>query len=74
MANVPSKSLLSVRGTGGRVSSKKYVLRGRLKKKRSFSRNFACAAERKYCAGVLNQLRGRARAQLRGNVDIRPPT
>ena len=29
-----------------------------------------CAAERKYCAGVLGQLRGRAAAQLGGNVDL----
>ena len=28
-----------------------------------------CAAERKYCAGVLRELRGRAAAQLRGNVE-----
>ena len=28
-----------------------------------------CAAERKYCAGILGQLRGRAAAQLRGNSD-----
>jgi len=27
-----------------------------------------CAAEGKYCAGVLGQLRGRAAAQLRGNI------
>jgi len=25
-------------------------------------------AERKYCAGVIRQLRGRAAAQLRGNI------
>jgi len=30
-----------------------------------------CAAERKYCAGVLGQLRGRAAAQLRGNIDLK---
>ena len=28
-----------------------------------------CAAERMQCAGVLRLLRGRAAAQLRGNVD-----
>jgi len=33
-----------------------------------------CAAERKYCAGVLGQLRGRAAAQLRGNIDQAPKT
>jgi len=27
-----------------------------------------CAAEPKYCAGVLGQLGGRATAQLRGNI------
>jgi len=31
-----------------------------------------CAAERKYCAGVLGQLRGRAAAQLRGNIVCDP--
>jgi len=29
-----------------------------------------CAAERKYCAGVLGQLRSRAAAQLRGNIGL----
>jgi len=28
-----------------------------------------CSAEQKYCAGVLGQLRGRATARLRGNID-----
>jgi len=70
-SNVPSKSLLSVRGMEGRVNSN---LNGgacvRLKARIQFvlSILMQCAAERKYCAGVLGQLRGRAAAHLRGNI------
>ena len=68
-SNVPSKSSHSVRGMEGRLSSKK---KGSARKIEStylvvlLSILKQCAAERKYCAGVLRQLRG---AQLRGNVD-----
>ena len=72
VVNVPSKSLLSVRGMEGRVSSN---LKGgscfRLKARIYFvlSTLMQCAAEQKYCSGVLGQLRGRATARLRGNID-----
>ena len=66
-----SKSLLSERGMEGRVSSN---LKGgscfRLKACIYFvlSTLMQCAAEPKYCAGVLGQLRGRATAHFRGNI------
>ena len=68
--NVPSKSLLSVRGMKGSVSSDKSYAR-KIKSTYLFvllSILMLCAEKRKYCAGVLGQLRGRAAAQLRGNV------
>ena len=68
--NVPSKNLLSVCGMEDRVSSKKRSAR---KIKSTYLVVFLsiliqCAAELKNCVEILRQLRGRAAAQLRGNV------
>ena len=62
-----------MRGMEGRVSYKKRSSRKIRKNKKAHNilqneHNMQCAAEQKYCAGVLGRLRDRAAAQLRGNV------
>ena len=69
-SNIPSKSLLGMRGMDGCVSSKKRSAR----KIESMylvvllSILMQHVAERKYCMGVFGQLHGHAATQLRGNV------